>query len=368
MSHLFEPLQLRSIRLKNRIVVSPMCEYSAVDGVPNDWHLVHLGSRAVGGCGLVFSEATAVEPDGRISPADTGLYNDEQQGAWNRIAAFIEEHGSVPGIQLAHAGRKASTAAPWLGGGPVSVEGGGWDPIWSASATPFNEGWQVPVALDAAGLDRIRAAWLDATRRSLAAGFKVIEVHGAHGYLLHQFLSPLSNQRQDEYGGSLENRMRFPLEIVSLVREAWPDELPLFLRISATDWVQGGWDLEQSIVFAKECKKLGVDAIDCSSGGTVAGVKFVPRPAAPSLPPGTVEIGPGYQVPFAEAIRREANIPVGAVGLITEPSHAEEIVSSGAADMVLLARELLRDPYWPRRAAKELGAEIQAPPQYARAW
>jgi 2,4-dienoyl-CoA reductase-like NADH-dependent reductase (Old Yellow Enzyme family) len=345
-----------------------MCEYSSVDGVPNDWHLVHLGGRAVGGSGLVFTEATAVEADGRISPADTGLYNDEQQAAWAGIARFIEEHGSVPGIQLAHAGRKASTAAPWLGGGPVSVENGGWSPIWSSSPIPFIEGWQEPVGLDLAGLDRVRAAWVEATRRSFEAGFKVVEIHAAHGYLLHQFLSPLSNKRDDPYGGSLENRMRFPLEVVSLVRDAWPSELPLFVRISATDWVEGGWDLSQSILFAKECKRLGVDVIDCSSGGAVAGVKFVPRPAAPSLPAGAIEIGPGYQVPFAEAIRREAGIAVGAVGLITEPSHAEEIVSSGAADLVLLARELLRDPYWPRRAAKELGAEIEAPPQYARAW
>lgn len=354
MVHLFQSLALRSVELKNRIAVSPMCEYSAVDGVPNDWHLVHLGSRAVGGAGLVLTEATAVEAEGRISPEDTGIYNDEQTEAWARIVRFIESQGSVPGIQLAHAGRKASTNSSWNGGGASTPEQGGWSPIYSSSSEAFNEGWQVPVALDEGGLQRVRDAFRDATIRSLEAGFKVVEIHAAHGYLLHQFLSPLVNRRGDAYGGSLENRMRFPLEIVRIVREAWPDDLPLLIRISATDWAEGGWDLDQSIEFCKEVKRLGADLIDCSSGGAIHNAK--------------IEIGPGYQVPFAEAIRREAGIATGAVGLITEPMQAEEIVGSGKADLVLLARELLRDPYWPRRAAKELGADIVAPKQYGRAW
>jgi len=354
MPQLFEPFDLRSVRLKNRIVVSPMCEYSAIDGVPNDWHFVHLGSRAVGGAALVFTEATAVEADGRISPQDTGIYNDEQLAAWAGIAAFVAGQGSVPGIQLAHAGRKASTGSPWSGIGPARPEQGGWSPIWSSSPVPFADGWQTPAALDEAGLDRVRCAWKDATVRSWKAGFKVIEIHAAHGYLIGQFLSPLVNQRNDIYGGSLENRMRFPLEIVSIVRETWPEELAIFVRISCTDWAEGGWDIEQSIVFAKECKKLGIEAIDCSSGGTVPWAK--------------VEIGPGYQAPFAEAIRREAGISTAAVGMITEPRQAEEILAEGKADLIVLARELLRDPYWPRRAAKELGATIPMPPQYARAW
>ncbi|HTQ10788.1 MAG TPA: NADH:flavin oxidoreductase/NADH oxidase [Fimbriimonadaceae bacterium] len=354
MPQLFEPYTLRSITLKNRIVVSPMCEYSAVDGVPNDWHFVHLGSRAVGGAALVFTEATAVEADGRISPEDTGIYNDEQEAAWALIAAFVEAQGSVPGIQLAHAGRKASTGSPWSGIGPAGPEHGGWSPIWSSSPTAFADGWQTPVALDESGLERVRAAFREGTVRSQRAGFKVIEVHAAHGYLMGQFLSPLVNQRTDEYGGTLENRMRFPLEIVSIVREAWPAELPILVRISCTDWAEGGWDVQQSIAFAKECKRLGIEAIDCSSGGTVPWQK--------------IELGPGYQVPFAEAVRRDAGIATAAVGLITEPRQAEAILEEGKADLIVLARELLRDPYWPRRAAKELGAQIPVPPQYARAW
>lgn len=354
MPHLFDPLDLRSIHLKNRIVVSPMCEYSAVDGMPNDWHLVHLGSRAVGGAGLVFAEATAVEADGRISETDTGIYNDSQVEAWARISKFIEDQGSVPGIQLAHAGRKAGTQAPWSGAPPLSPVNSAWSPIWSSSAIPFTDKWQVPVSLDNEGLQRVREAFRDATKRSVEAGFRVIEVHGAHGYLLHQFLSPLINHRSDEYGGSLENRMRFPLEIVEIVRDAWPAELPIFVRISATDWVDGGWDLAQSVEFAKECKKLGIEVIDCSSGGAVMGAE--------------IPLGPGYQVPFSEAIRREAGIATGAVGMITEPTQAEQILVDGKADLIVIARELLRDPYWPRRAAKELGAEIQAPNQYGRAW
>ncbi len=329
-----------------------MCEYSAIDGVPNEWHHVHLGSRAVGGAGLVFTEATAVEADGRISPQDTGIYNDVQERAWAPIVRFIEEQGSVPGIQLAHAGRKASTGAPWTGGGPALE--GGWSPIWSSSAVPFSDGWQVPVALDESGLERVRTAWRQATRRALGAGFKVVEIHAAHGYLLGQFLSPLVNQREDEYGGSLDNRMRFPLEIVAIVRESWPQDLPVFIRISSTDWVDGGWDIGQSIEFSKECKVRGVDVVDCSSGGTVPGA--------------TIPLGPGYQVPFAEAIRRDAGIATAAVGMITDPKQAEAILADGQSDLIVMARELLRDPYWPRRAAKELGSEITVPKQYARAW
>lgn len=354
MPRLFDPATLRSLALKNRIVVSPMCQYSAIDGLPNDWHLVHLGSRAVGGAGLVFTEATAVEADGRISPDDTGIYTDEQARAWAGIARFIAEQGSVPGIQLAHAGRKVGTAAPWKGGGPVPAGEGGWAPVWSSSAAPFIEGWAIPVALDEAGLQRVREAFRVATRRSRDAGFQVVEIHGAHGYLLHQFLSPLVNRREDEYGGSLENRMRFPLEVVQIVREEWHQELPLWVRISATDWVEGGWELAQSIVFSRECKKLGVDVIDCSSGGAAPNAK--------------IEIGPGYQVPFSEAIRREAEVMTAAVGLITEPEQADQVLIDGRADFVILARELLRDPYWPRRAARALGVDIEAPNQYARAW
>jgi 2,4-dienoyl-CoA reductase-like NADH-dependent reductase (Old Yellow Enzyme family) len=354
MPKLFSPLTLRSLTLKNRIVVSPMCEYSAVDGVPNDWHLVHLGSRAVGGNGLIICEATAVEAEGRISPADTGIYTDEQVAAWKRINAFIEQEGSVPGIQLAHAGRKASMSSPWVGSGQATPEEGGWETVWAPSAIRFHESYPLPIALDQAGIDRIIDAFRDATRRSLEAGFKVVEIHGAHGYLIHQFLSPLSNQRTDEYGGSLENRMRFPLAIVAAVRECWPDDLPVFIRISATDWVDGGWNLDESVEFCRRAKTLGVDLIDVSSGGLSTDQK--------------ISVGPAYQVPFAERIRAEAQIPTGAVGLITDPHQAEQILESGQADLVFLARELLRDPYWPRRAAKELGFDLKAPKQYGRAW
>ncbi|HZH98138.1 MAG TPA: NADH:flavin oxidoreductase/NADH oxidase, partial [Fimbriimonadaceae bacterium] len=294
------------------------------------------------------------EPEGRISPEDTGIWNGEQVRAWQPITRFVEEHGSVPGIQLAHAGKKASTASPWNGGGTVMPENGGWSVVWSSSEESFAEGWLRPTALDRQGLDRVRSAFREGAARSLEAGFKLAEVHAAHGYLLHQFLSPLMNRRTDEYGGSLENRMRFPLEVIREVREVWPAELPLFVRISATDWAEGGWDVNQSITFARECKALGVDLIDCSSGGAVMGAK--------------IEIGPGYQVPFASTIRSGADIPTGAVGLITEPHHAEEIVLEGKADLVHLAREMLRDPYWPRRAGKELGVTLDPPAQYGRAW
>jgi len=354
MPGLFDPFTLRGVTFKNRIAVSPMCEYSAVDGVPTDWHLVHLGSRAVGGAALVFTEATSVLPEGRISPADTGIYNDRQTEAWTRIAAFIQSQGAVPGIQLAHAGRKASTAAPWLGGKPVGPQKGGWEPIFGPSPIAFAEGYQVPEALDESGLAQVRTAFHDAAVRSVQAGFKVIEIHGAHGYLISEFLSPLSNQRTDAYGGSLENRARLLIETVETVRLAIPEDMPLFVRISATDWVEGGWNGGDSVKLAKLLKPIGVDLFDCSSGGNVATAK--------------IPVGPGYQVPFAEMVKKEAKIATGAVGMITDPKQANEIIQAGQADLVLLAREMLRDPYWPRRAAGELGASLQVPAQYARAW
>jgi 2,4-dienoyl-CoA reductase-like NADH-dependent reductase (Old Yellow Enzyme family) len=353
MTTLFSPIRFREIQLKNRIVVSPMCEYSAVDGHPQPWHLVHLGSRAVGGAALVFSEATAVEARGRISPADTGIYLDVHVESWLPVTKFIRSQGAVPGIQLAHAGRKASTLPPWMGGKPLSAAEGGWEPV-SASPLPFDEGYPTPKELSVSDLKNIVNAFAQAAQRSLAAGFEVAEIHSAHGYLLHQFLSPLANQRKDEFGGSFENRIRFPLEVTKAVREVWPERLPLFYRLSATDWVEGGWDIEQSVELARHLKVLGVDLIDVSSGGTV------PRAQIPA--------GPGYQVPFSEAIRKKAEIVTGAVGFITDPQQAEEILSSGKGDVVLLAREFLRDPYWPRRAAQELGHKIQPPVQYQRAW
>lgn len=342
------------MRLKNRVAVAPMCQYSAVDGVPTDWHLVHYGALASGGNGLIITEASAVEPDGRITAADAGIYSDSQIEPWARVTKFIRESGSVPGIQLAHAGRKASTSPMWEGGGPVAPENGGWTPVVSASALPWGEGYPATVALDQDGIERIINAFKDGARRALAAGFQLVEVHAAHGYLLHQFLSPLTNQRTDTYGGSLENRTRLVREVTAAIREVWPSDLPVFVRISCTDWTDGGWDLEQSIQLAKWLKPLGVDLMDCSTGGNVASAKM--------------PIGPGYQVPFAEGVRKQAEIPTGAVGLITEPHQAEKILADGSADLILLARELLRDPYWPRRAAKALGAEIEAPKQYARGW
>ncbi len=353
MTALFSPIRFREIELKNRIAVSPMCEYSAVDGHPQAWHLVHLGSRAVGGAALVITEATAVEARGRISAADTGLYLDAHVNSWRPIVDFIKSQGAVAGVQLAHAGRKASTAAPWTGGKPVSLGDGGWEPV-SASAIPFDEGYQTPKELTVAEIEKIVVAFANSTERAVAAGFEVIEIHSAHGYLLHQFLSPLTNLRTDEYGGAFENRIRFALQVTTAVREVLPARLPLFYRLSATDWVEGGWDLKQSIELAKRLKPLGVDLIDTSSGGTV------PRAKIPA--------GPGYQVPFAEAIRTHTGIATGAVGFITDARQAEEIVSTGKADIVLLAREMLRDPYWPRRAAAELGDKITPPVQYERAW
>jgi 2,4-dienoyl-CoA reductase-like NADH-dependent reductase (Old Yellow Enzyme family) len=350
---LFSPFRMREIELKNRIVVSPMCEYSAKDGHPQPWHLVHLGSRAIGGAGLVFTEASAVEERGRISAADTGIYEDAHIASWRPIAEFIRSHGAVPGMQIAHAGRKASTAPPWTGGKPVAVEDGGWEPV-APSALAFDSGYTVPHELSAGEIRGIVEAFRKSAERALAAGFEVLEIHAAHGYLLHQFLSPLSNARTDEYGGKFENRVHIVKQAVRAVREVWHERLPLFVRVSATDWKEGGWDLTQTIDLARQLKPLGVDLIDVSSGGAVPGVK--------------IPLGPGYQTGFAEAIRTEAGIPTGAVGMISEAVQAETILSTEQADLVFLARELLRDPYWPRRAAKALDVKIKAPVQYERAW
>jgi 2,4-dienoyl-CoA reductase-like NADH-dependent reductase (Old Yellow Enzyme family) len=350
---LLEPIKLGTLNLRNRIVVSPMCQYSSPGGVPTDWHLVHLGSRAVGGAGLVFTEATSVSPEGRISPDDTGIWNDAQAEAWSRIANFIRGQGAAAGIQLAHAGRKASTDAPWRGGGPLDAAHGGWTPV-APSAVAFDAGYPVPVALDAAGIAKVVTDFRAAAQHARAAGFEVIELHAAHGYLLHQFLSPLSNVRTDGYGGPLENRARLLREVIAAVRETWPAPMPLWVRLSATDWAEGGWDIDECVQLARLLRVDGVDVIDCSSGGTV------PHPKIP--------VGPGYQVPFAARIRREAGIATSTVGLITEPLQAEEILQRGDADVIEMAREFLRDPYFPRRAAKELGASIRAPEQYERAW
>jgi len=352
MGVLFSPLTLRSITFRNRIFVSPMCQYSSRNGLPNTWHLVHLGSRAVGGAGMVMVEASAVSPEGRISPDDSGIWSEAHAEAFVPITRFISEQGAVPGIQLAHAGRKGSCSLPWLGGGPLGMDACGWQPL-APSAAPFDSGHPVPRALTLSELDEIEAQFRTGAQRALAAGFRLVELHMAHGYLLHEFLSPLVNKRQDDYGGSLENRLRFPLRVARAVRDAWPTELPLFVRISATDWVEGGWDINQSIALARELKELGVDLIDCSSGFAV-----------PNEP---VPFGPGFQVPFAARVRAEAGIASGAVGLITEPAQAEQIVANGQADVVLLGREMLRDPYWPLHAAKALHAEIQWPNQYLRA-
>ena len=350
MSRLFEPLTLRGVTSRNRIWVAPMCQYSAVDGMPGDWHLVHLGARAVGGAGVVLTEATAVSPEGRISPQDTGIWNDEQAGAWARIVAFVQSQGALAGVQLAHAGRKASARRPWEGRGVVPPEDGGWTPVGPGDL-PF-PGLADPVALDAAGIEKVRADFVAATRRALQAGFDVVEVHAAHGYLLHEFLSPLSNTRTDGYGGDLAGRMRLVLEVVEDVRAVWPQDKPLVLRISASDWTEGGWTPEDSVALAKEAAARGVDLVDCSSGGNV---------------PAEVPVGPGYQVPLASAVRAGAGVATGAVGLITEPEQAEQVLVDGHADVVLLARELLRDPHWPLRAAAALGADVAWPVQYERA-
>jgi 2,4-dienoyl-CoA reductase-like NADH-dependent reductase (Old Yellow Enzyme family) len=350
MSELFTPWTARGVTLRNRIVVSPMCQYSAEDGLAGDWHLVHLGSRAVGGAGLVVVEATAVTRDGRISPEDVGLWSDAHAEPLARIARFVAGQGAVPGIQLAHAGRKASCEPPWKGGRPVEIPG--WTVV-APSAIPFRDGGPVPVALDAAGIDAIVEAFAAAARRAVDAGFRVVEIHAAHGYLLHEFLSPLSNRRDDAYGGGLDDRMRLLLRVTERLREIVGADRALFVRISATDWVEGGWDLEQSVVLAGRLRALGVDLIDCSSGGTT--------PKAP------IPVGKGYQVPFARRIRAEVGIATGAVGLITEAEHAEEIVRSGDADLVFLAREVLRRPYWPIDAAQKLGVEPPWPVPYGYA-
>ena len=352
MSVLFTPLQLRETTLRNRIAVSPMCQYSAREGLPAAWHLVHLGSRAVGGAGLVLTEATAVSPEGRISPGDTGIWSDAHAEAWAPIARFVAEQGVVAGLQLAHAGRKASTDAPWRGGRPLGAEAGGW-PTVGPSPLPFADGHPVPRELSTDDLSGIVGAFRDGARRAARAGFEMVEIHMAHGYLLHQFLSPLSNRRTDEYGGSLDNRMRLPLEVTRAVREAFPVERPVLARTSVTDWVEGGWDLEQSIVLARGLREAGVDLVDCSSGG--------------AAPDAKVPVAPGYQVPFAQAIRERAGVPTGAVGMITEPTQAEAVLAEGKADLVLLAREMLRDPYWPLHAAQALGVDVRWPDQYVRA-
>lgn len=350
MSKLFSPITLGSVVFKNRIFVSPMCQYSAKDGVPNDWHFVHLGSRAVGGAALVIAEATSVLPEGRISLGCTGLWNEEQTKAFQKIASFVKSQGSKIAIQLGHAGRKASMGIPWEGEKKLEVKEGGWTPV-APSPIPFSEKYHVPRELKKEEIQEIVQAFEKATKRADEAGFDVIELHMAHGYLAHEFMSPLSNQRQDEYGGSFENRIRYSLEVVKKVRKAWSK--PLFVRISATDWLEGGWDLDQSIRLAKELKQIGVDLIDCSSGGNLSYVK--------------IPLEPGYQVPFSEAIRKQVEIPTSAVGLITEPLQAEKILQEGKADVISMAREFLRDPYFPLRAAKELGAEIDWPKPYLRA-
>ncbi len=352
MSNLFDELTIRDVTLRNRIVVSPMCQYTSTDGYANEWHLVHLGSRAVGGAALVMTEATAILPEGRISPQDLGIWDDGHIEMLARVVRFIHEHGALAGIQLAHAGRKASTYAPWNGRDAVPESEGGWRVV-GPSDDPFSENYPKPQPLAPEDLGQVTAAFAQAARRAEQAGFDVIEIHAAHGYLLHEFLSPFSNHRQDQYGGSFENRTRQTREVVKTVRETWPERLPLFIRISATDWEKGGWDLEQSVELARQLKKLGIDLMDCSSGGNLLKAQ--------------IPAGPGFQTPFAERIRREVNILSGTVGLITAPAQADHIIRSGQADLVLLAREMLRDPYWPLRAARELGYPATWPVQYLRA-
>jgi 2,4-dienoyl-CoA reductase-like NADH-dependent reductase (Old Yellow Enzyme family) len=352
---LFEPFSLRSVAFRNRIGVSPMCQYSCDDGVVGDWHFVHLGSRAVGGAGLVMAEATAVSAEGRISPEDTGIWKDDHVEAWRRITRFIAEHGAVPGIQLAHAGWKGSTAAPWKGGKAVLLTNGGWQPI-GVGDQPFTDGYPTPRQMTTSDIERVCGEFRDAARRALEAGFKLVEIHAAHGYLLHSFLSPLANHRTDEYGGPFENRVRFLLRVARELRGLLPADTPLAVRLSCTDWIDGGWTIHDSVRVAAQLRELGGDLIDCSSGG--------------ASPIAKIPVGPGYQTAFAEAIRRESRIATAAVGMITEPHQAETILRTGQADMVFLAREMLRDPYWPARAARELGVNMEgmAPVQYGRAW
>jgi len=355
-AHLFQPFAIKSVRLRNRIGVSPMCQYSSEDGVANDWHLVHLGARAAGGAALVIAEATAVSPEGRITPGDAGIWAEKQVEPIARINRLIRQQGAVPGIQLAHAGRKASAARPWEGHAHLADDAGGW-PTLAPSPLPFGgELPKVPRAMTEADIARVQRDFAAATQRALVAGCEWLELHSAHGYLSHEFLSPLSNHRTDRYGGSFDNRIRFLLETTRAVRAVWPERLPLTMRLSCTDWVPGGWDLEQSVELARSLKTEGVDLIDCSSGDLVPDAK--------------VPVGAGYQVPLAERVRREAAISTAAVGMITDSGQADQIVRNGQADMIFLARELLRNPYWPLRAARSLGhaAELAPPVQYARAW
>jgi 2,4-dienoyl-CoA reductase-like NADH-dependent reductase (Old Yellow Enzyme family) len=352
MAHLFDPLPIRGITLPNRIGVSPMCEYSSKDGFANDWHLVHLGSRAVGGAGLVFTEATGVTPEGRISPEDLGIYKDAHVEFLSRITRFVHSQGAVAGMQLAHAGRKGSTYRSWSGNGAISLKDGGWTPV-APSAVAYSDSYAMPRALSKEEIRGVVDAFAQAARRALEAGFQVLEIHAAHGYLLHEFFSPLSNFRDDEYGGSFENRTRIARDIVAAIRKQMPEQLPLFIRISATDWKKGGWDLDQAVELAKQLKPLGVDLVDCSSAGLVHDQEIV--------------AGPGFQVPFAERIRRDAGIMTSAVGLIETKEQVGEILAKGQADLVFMAREFLRDPYWPLRAARELKQTMSWPAQYLRA-
>lgn len=353
MAHLFESLRLRDVEFSNRIFVSPMCQYSCEGGLANEWHLVHLGSRAVGRAAMVMAEATAVVPEGRISPRDLGIWSDAHVAPLERAFSFIAQQGAVPAIQLAHAGRKASTSEPWKGGAPVSATDGGWTPIFGPSAVAFADGYQVPQALTIAQVVGIADAFGAAASRAHAAGAKLVEIHSAHGYLLHSFLSPLSNHRNDEYGGTFANRIRMLCSVVEAVRKVWPERFPLSVRISCTDWAEGGWTIEESVALARILKGLGTDIVDCSSGGVIGGVR--------------IPLAPGYQVPFAERIRKEASIPTIAVGLITEPVQADHIIGTGQADAVMLAREFLRQPYWPLHAAHVLGQNLNWPVQYDRA-
>jgi len=355
MDHLYSPIKIKGVDLKNRIVLSPMCQYSSTDGFANDWHLVHLGSRAVGGAGLIITEATAVSPEGRITPFDLGIWKDEHISFLKRITSFIHQQDAVAGVQLAHAGRKASKSQPWTGNIHLSPEEGGWENVVAPSAVPVTDTMPAPQELTPEGIQKVIADFKAATQRTIAAGFDVIEIHAAHGYLLHEFLSPLTNKRTDEYGGSFENRIRLTLEVVQAVKEVWPDNLPLFVRISATDWVpdEDSWDLPESIKLAQALKKLQVDVIDCSSGGNVAHQQ--------------IKAGPGYQTPFAQAIRSDAGIMTGAVGLISSAHQADHIIRTGQADIVLLAREFLRNPFFGLTAAQELHQEVKWPVQYERA-
>ena len=350
---LFTPLTIRGCNFRNRIAVSPMCEYSSHDGFANDWHLVHLGSRAVGGAGLVLTEAAAVDPRGRISPADLGIWKDEHIDKLAQITTFIKQQGAIPGMQIAHAGRKASCRVPWEGGAAIPPSDGGWQTV-APSAVPFRDTDSIPAELSVTEIHETVAAFGAAVRRALAAGFEVVEIHAAHGYLLHEFYSPLSNRRTDEYGGSFENRIRLTLDVAKTVRAILPDKNPLFVRISSSDWKEGGWTLDDSVKLAEHLRGAGVDLIDASSGGLVPDAK--------------IKLGPAYQVPFAERIRHEVDILTGAVGLITDPDQADQIIRSGQADIVLLARQMLRDPYWPLHAAQALKVHIDPPVQYQRAF